>query len=181
MKIPETYSIEDIDAELVGDIGKEATRGRQALERYPHSPYECEGARDHRREFEKAPRELQREMPRKEYEDMVDFDGPADRSNPFGVVNYWLQKPLDDLPALNLNEYLWDVADQSTEDHPGRMNGFTHPDGLIESTARLDTYMEYALGYEESQFLDPDMESFMEMVDEASRVEDYIDDIRTFL
>lgn len=179
MKIPETYSLDEIDVELVEDIGREASRGRKALERYPHSPYEWAGTQDARRGYEKAPEGFQADMPRQEYEDMVGFDGPADRSNPFGVVNYWLQRPVEDLVTVNLNEYLWDLADQSTEDHPGRMNGFTHPDGLIESTARLDTYLEYALGYEESQFFEPDIESFLDMVDEASRVEDYLDDLET--
>lgn len=177
MKIPETYKLGDIDVELVQDIARQASRGRQALERFPHSPYEWEGTQDQRRGYEKAPHEPEVEVPRQSYEDMVGFDGPADASNPFGVVNYWLQRPVEDLKTVNLNEYLWDLADQSTDDHPGRLQGFTHPDGIIESTARLDTYMEYALGYEESQFFEPDMDSFIQMVDEANRVEDYLDEV----
>ncbi|MFB6144619.1 MAG: hypothetical protein ABEJ98_04885 [Candidatus Nanohaloarchaea archaeon] len=181
MKIPETYSIDEIDADLVQDIAAQATRGRQALERFPHSPYEWAGTQNQRRGYEKAQQSPETEIPRQGYEEMVGFDGPGDASNPFGVVNHWLQRPVKDLPTANLNEYLWDIADQSTSDHPGRMNGFTHPDGLIESTARLDTYMEYALGYEEEQFFEPDMDSFIQMVDESSRVEDYLDELTPFI
>lgn len=177
MRISETYSIDDVDTELLRDIGKEAERGRQALERFPHSPYEWEGTQDQRREHEKAPMAPDVDSPRQSYEDMVGFEGPGDSSNPFGVVNYWLQRPVEDLQTLNLNEYLWDMADQARTGHPGRKQGFTHPDGIIESTARLDTYMEYALGYEQDQFFKPDIESFVQMVDEADRVENYLDEL----
>ena len=181
MKIPETYTVDDVDIELVNDLGRQATRGRQALERFPHSPYEWAGTQSQRRGYEKAPNEPDIEVQRQSYEQMVDFDGPGDASNPFGVFNHWLQRPMEDLATVNLNEHLWDIADQSPEGHPGRKHGFTHPDGIIESTARLDTYMEYALGYKEDQFLEPDMDSFIQMVDEAGRVEDYFDDLAPFV